>query len=271
MKKHHAFTLIELLVVIAIISILATILIPSLKKAQQMARSVACISNQRAIILAAIAYQTDNNGRYPRNMGILETTNPTTGLWPNSLTRDWDGDRKATSYGEKLADYLGDSATYDHFVCPLVQINSDRLELLREYYENGKSAWLYTSYALYWDYALRPSSYSDHFIGPGAVTLGGEVNSTLLTSDLCVYSKPHNNRWFVSHPADNTANCTDYMYGVTWEIPWPDQNTLPPVTINAGRSDGSVSSVEASEIVPVSIEYSYQGSIFVGVPRWASN
>ena len=62
-KEKRAFTLIELLVVIAIIAILAALLMPSLRRAREMARVAHCLSNLRQIGLAAIQYATEH-GHY---------------------------------------------------------------------------------------------------------------------------------------------------------------------------------------------------------------
>jgi len=56
------FTLIELLVVIAIISVLAALLMPALRNAQESGRKAACVNNLRQIGVALFLYADDNNG-----------------------------------------------------------------------------------------------------------------------------------------------------------------------------------------------------------------
>lgn len=61
MSKYRAFTLVELLVVISIIALLLSILMPSLSKAREQARSVVCKTGLKNLGLAAITYGADND------------------------------------------------------------------------------------------------------------------------------------------------------------------------------------------------------------------
>jgi len=64
-RKERAFTLIELLVVIAIISLLVSILIPSLKQAQELAKRVVCMNNERNILNGIQVYGADWDAKAP--------------------------------------------------------------------------------------------------------------------------------------------------------------------------------------------------------------
>lgn len=63
--RQKAFTLIELLVVTAILSLLVSILIPSLTKAKEIAKRAVCASNMRHVTQALWMYISDNDERQP--------------------------------------------------------------------------------------------------------------------------------------------------------------------------------------------------------------
>ena len=61
--RNRAFTLIELLVVIAIIAILMAILMPALRLVREQARSIACSSNLKTLVLGWRLYADENDSK----------------------------------------------------------------------------------------------------------------------------------------------------------------------------------------------------------------
>ncbi len=65
MSKKRNFTLIELLIVVAIIAILASMLLPALNRAREMAKKTQCISNLKQIATTMQSYADDFRDTFP--------------------------------------------------------------------------------------------------------------------------------------------------------------------------------------------------------------
>ena len=62
---RRAFTLVELLVVIGIIAVLVGVLLPTMSRARDAARTTSCLSNLRQLAQAAQHYVITNRGQFP--------------------------------------------------------------------------------------------------------------------------------------------------------------------------------------------------------------
>ena len=116
-RKLKAFTLVELLVVIGIISLLISILLPSLARARASAVTLQCLANVRSIGQALLLYSNDNKGYYPYGWAGIDD------VGDGVTQRYWSG--SLASYMNGLSYNPWDSAVNSRmaiFRCPEVSV-----------------------------------------------------------------------------------------------------------------------------------------------------
>lgn len=106
--RRSAFTLIELLIAVTVISLLATLVVPVVNRARDMAVNVQCKSNLRSLGQATFLFATGNNDRLPNPMDI---ENPT--MEVRKALAPYAGSKNAFSCPQDPAEDVPPAGSYD--------------------------------------------------------------------------------------------------------------------------------------------------------------
>ena len=156
-RRTVAFTLVELLVVIAVITILASLLLPSVTTSMQQAGSVQCRSNLGQIGKACMIYSNQYSNFLPCYGAYAAPINPETG------TRQR---RNATmmSTHSLVQPYAPDP---EIFVCPGDPSPENTVWWLLEHPGLTKSSYMWSEHVMTWDMGAipLPEYRSPHTVG----------------------------------------------------------------------------------------------------------
>lgn len=115
--RSYIFTLVELLVVIAIIGILASMLLPGLKKAKMMAQRTECAGNMKTASSAISFYASDYN-EYIVAYNLLYSYDSTNKMWMQHLSYLGLGypQGKVSPMVRNMYPYMCRAVSYDMFL-----------------------------------------------------------------------------------------------------------------------------------------------------------
>jgi|GEM_PF-2674273 len=119
-RQQRAFTLVELLVVISIITLLISILLPSLRRARDAAQGVQCLNQVKQVGLKMMIYCNDNKDQFPFPL-IRHSGNTNLGA---DRTRQWG------SWGRYLVDR---EENPNYFYCPKDPLTPENRVVVGDY------------------------------------------------------------------------------------------------------------------------------------------
>ena len=231
-KSRAAFTLIELLVVIAIIAILAAMLLPTLGKAKEAGKRIACNNNLRQLGLAMRMYVDENHGTFPPHI--------TASRWP---------DKFYDLYGKNLKVLVCPSET-TNYPATIAGSNNVADAAPRSYFINGWGDFFYDR--------LGAADFSALYLS-GTYPVGIKENEILHPSDTVVLGEK------ISSRGDF------YMDMLTRSLTGVGDDTAGAVSQDrhSGRGEGSATGGSNSTFADGSTRYYKYGQAFDPLNLWA--
>ena len=264
--RKRGFTLVELLVVISIISVIMGIVLPVFGRVRRKARTILSMNNQRQITSTMNLFASDHNERYPESVATIGFGN----TWNWSDATRLTGNRRRSpqlhrAMSEYLRRYIADASI---MFCP----NAPRkYEYLQEAWDAGdnwdnpKTAFPADpaggSYCFYWNYRGFLGRRRVVFRGPQGPASSGRY-SKLLVSDYFGYDHWRNPGSYGSCEPFNGAGITPetWLLSAYWSRKGAADHP-PQIKLQAGYTDGHVETYSASEVVPMKVSITADGTV----------
>lgn len=255
-----------MLVVLFVISLLLSILVPSLGKVRRHARALHSRSNLREIARAVNVYAVDNNDWYPPSVA---TNGPDVRFlsWtmPNRLVAvDAQGPRVHRSISAYLGSYVGDVEVMQ---CPNAP---RRFRYLQDAWDQG-DAWdnpdngpgpdeLRGSYCMFWDYRGYMPDFDRAFRG-AEKSAGQAGESTLLATDYFAFDHRRHPNAYAS--CEKFAASDRTIESSFYPSYWQTDEPLTSIRIRpaAAYIDGHVEPFDAKDIVEVKVAKTADGRV----------
>jgi prepilin-type N-terminal cleavage/methylation domain-containing protein len=267
-REKQGFTLVELLVVISIMSMLMATLLPVLWKVRQQARTVMGMKNQREIVNAVAMFAADNDGQYPESVATVGFEPHWNWSDPRKLT----GNRTRTpgmyrSMSEYLRSYIPDA---DTFFCTNAPTKYKYLQQswdAGDEWDNPETSFPFDpvggTYCFYFNYIGFLGGHRGIFKGPQRAA-GGPKESTLLVTDYFGYDCWQSPKAYGSCEEFNGASAVaeTWLLSSYWfslKSARVNLNTID-ILLHGGYTDGHVGSFKQSEVVPMRISITSDGS-----------
>jgi len=267
-REKQGFTLIELLVVISIMSVLMGILLPVLGKVRRQARTVMGIRNQREIVTAVTMFATDNDGQYPESVATVGFGAHWNWTDPRKLT----GNRTRApgmyrAMSEYLRSYVPDAGTFFCTNAPSKYKYLQQSWDAGDEWDNPETSFPFDpvggTYCFYWNYIGCLSVNRGIFRGPQSAA-GGPGESILLVTDYFGYDCWQSPKAYGSCEEFNGASAVaeTWLLSSYWSSLESDSVNLNSIEVqlHAGYTDGHVGSFKPSEVVPMRVSITSDGS-----------
>ncbi|MDH4238523.1 MAG: type II secretion system GspH family protein [Phycisphaerae bacterium] len=267
-RESRGFTLVELLVVISIMSMLMAILLPVLGKVRQKARTVMGMKNQREIVNAVTMYADDNDGQYPESVATVGFG----AHWNWSDPRKLTGNRTRSpgmyrAMSEYLRSYVRDASVMFCSNAPTKYKYLQQSWDAGDEWDNPETSFPFDpvggTYCFYFNYIGFLGRHRGIFKGPQRPA-GGPMESTLLVTDYFGYDCWQSPKAYGSCEEFNGASAVaeTWLLSSYWSSLKSESvnlNTIE-VQLHAGYTDGHVGSFKPSEVVPMRVSITSDGS-----------